>query len=335
MTDTASAPAVTGTPVAAGRPARPPGRAGRLARMLASRLSQLVLLLFAVSTLLFFLLRLTGDPATTLAGQDATPDQVEAVREQYGLDAPLAKQYATFILRAAQLDFGTSVQSGANALTEVLDRLPATLQLALLAVLLNMLVAIPFGAWIGSRSDGRAQSIASGVVFVGQGMPGYVIGLVLIQVFAVQLGLLPSIGNASASAAILPAVSLAAFLVPRLTRVVSANVAETMDEDFVRTARAAGASRHTVILRHVLPNALLGAAALVGTQLAILVSGALIIEVIFAWPGLGALMINSVQQLDFPIVQAAVFTIAGLVFLTNMATDALLGILDPRLRRQR
>ncbi|MFI0371889.1 ABC transporter permease [Actinomadura sp. 1N219] len=335
MTDTAPVPAAAGTAAAAGAPVRKGGRAGSLARMLASRLAQLVVLLFAVSTLLFFLLRLTGDPATTLAGQDATPDQVAAVREQYGLDEPLVQQYATFIVRAAQLDFGTSVQSGADALTEVLNRLPATLQLAMLAVLLNMLIAIPLGAWIGARPDGRAQSAASGLVFIGQGMPGYVVGLVLIQIFAVQLGLLPSIGNATASAAILPAVSLAAFLVPRLTRVVSANVAETMDEDFVRTARAAGASRRTVILRHVLPNALLGAAALVGTQLAILVSGALIIEVIFAWPGLGALMIDSVRQLDFPIVQAAVFTIAGLVFLTNTATDALLGVLDPRLRGRR
>jgi peptide/nickel transport system permease protein len=333
--DTAPVAAATDTTVAAGRPARGAGRVRGLALMLASRASQLVLLLFAVSTLLFFLLRLTGDPATTLAGQDATPDQVAAVREQYGLDDPLVQQYATFIGRAAQLDFGTSVQSGANAFTEVLDRLPATLQLALLAVLLNMLIAIPLGAWIGARPDGRAQSAASGLVFIGQGMPGYVVGLVLIQIFAVRLGLLPSIGNGSAAAAILPAVSLAAFLIPRLTRVVSANVAETMDEDFVRTARAAGASRRTVIVRHVLPNALLGAAALVGTQLAILVSGALIIEVVFAWPGLGALMIDSVRQLDFPIVQAAVFTIAGLVFLTNTATDALLGILDPRLRRQR
>lgn len=312
-----------------------PGRWARLARKAGLRLAQLVLLLFAVSTLLFFLLRLTGDPATTLAGQDATPEQLEAVRRQYGLDDPLAQQYATFVGRAARLDFGTSVQSGVGAFDEVVNRLPATLQLAGLAVLLNMLIAVPLGAWIGSRSHGRAQSVVSGLVFIGQGLPGYVVGLVLIQIFAVKLGLLPSVGNASGTAAILPAISLAAFLVPRLTRVLSANVAETMDEDFVRTARSAGASRRVVIVRHVLPNALLGAAALVGTQLALLVSGALIIEVIFAWPGLGSLMIASVQQLDFPIVQAAVFTIAGLVFLTNMATDALLGLLDPRLRRQR
>jgi peptide/nickel transport system permease protein len=299
------------------------------------RFSELVLLLFAVSTLMFFLLRLTGDPAVTLAGQNASPSQLAAIRHHYGLDEPIFQQYLTFIGRAAMLDFGDSVQSGTNALSEVFNRLPPTLELAALAVLVNLIVAIPLGAWIGSRPGGRAQSLVSGVVFFGQGLPGYVVALVLIELLAVKWEALPSIGNATAAAYILPAVSLAAFLVPRLVRVLSSNIAEMMDEDFARTARAAGASRRAVILRHVLPNALLGSAALVGTQLAYLFSGALIIEVIFAWPGLGSLLIESVRQLDFPIVEAAVFVIAGLVFITNVATDGLLRLLDPRLRWQR
>lgn len=304
-------------------------------RQIGARLIQLVMLLFAVSTLMFFLLRLTGDPAVTLAGENATPDQLAAVRRQFGLDQSLAQQYGTFIGRAARLDFGASVQSGVDAFDQVLGRLPATLELAGLAVLLNLVIAIPLGAWIGSRADGRAQSMVSGAVFFAQGLPGYVVALVLIELLAVKWQVLPSIGNATAAAFVLPTMSLAAFLVPRLTRVLSTNVAEAMEEDFVRTARAAGASRRTVIVRHVLPNALLGAAALVGTQLSILFSGALIIEVIFAWPGLGSLMIDSVRQLDFPIVEAAVFVIAALVFATTVATDGLLALLDPRLRRQR
>lgn len=304
-------------------------RRGALARLL-----QLVLLLFAVSTLMFFLLRLTGDPATTLAGENATPEHLAAVREQYGLDRPLIEQYGAFIANAAQLDFGVSVQSGQSALGQVFLRLPATLELASLAVLLNMLIAVPLGAWIGSRPEGRAQSVVSGVVFVGQGLPGYVAALLLIELFAVEWQLLPSIGGTGVSAYVLPTISLAAFLVPRLTRVLSTNVAEAMEEDFVRTARAAGASRRTTVLRHVLPNALLGATALVGTQLALLFSGALITEVIFAWPGLGSLLIDSVRQLDFPVVQAAVLVIAALVFIVNVVTDAVLTVLDPRLRRR-
>jgi ABC-type dipeptide/oligopeptide/nickel transport system permease component len=307
----------------------------RWVRLLGFRLIQLVILLFAVSTLLFFLLRLTGDPAVTLAGENATPDQLAAVRHHYGLDHSVVEQYLTFIGHTATFDFGTSVQSGESAMGQVLERLPATLELAVLAVLVNMVVSVPLGAWIGARSSGRAQSLVSAVIFFGQGLPGYVAALLLIELFAVKWGVLPSIGNSSASAFVLPVVSLALFLIPRLTRVLSSNVAEMMEEDFVRTARAAGVSHRSVVFRHVLPNALLGSMALVGTQLAILFSGALIIEVVFAWPGLGLLMIDSVRQLDFPILQAAVFVIAGLVFLTNIATDALLGVLDPRLRRQR
>lgn len=303
--------------------------------LFAARLFQLLVLLFAVSTLLFFLLRLTGDPGVTLAGENASPEQLAAVRHHFGLDRSVLQQYLTYIGHAATFDFGSSVQSGENAMSQVFDRLPATLELAALAVLVNMAIAIPLGAWIGSRPGGPAQSVVSAVIFFGQGLPGYVAALLLIELFSVKWGVLPSIGNDSLSAYVLPVTSLALFLIPRLTRVLSSNVTEMMEEDFVRTARAAGASRRTVVLRHVLPNALLGSAALVGTQLAILFSGALIIEVVFAWPGLGLLMINSVQQLDFPIVQAAVFVIAGLVFVTNVATDALLGVLDPRLRRQR
>lgn len=335
MTDVVLAEEASWRPPRDASPAGAAARWTRAIRYAAGRLGQLVLLLFAVSTLMFFLLRLTGDPATTLAGENATPQQLAAVRHHFGLDKPLFQQYLTYISRAARLDFGASVQTGQNALGQVMDHLPATLELAALAMVLTAIVAVPLGAWIGSKPQGRAQSAVSGVIFVGQGLPGYVAALILIELFAVKWKLLPSIGNTTAAGYVLPIVSLAIFLIPRLTRVLSGGVAETMDEDFVRTARAAGATRRAAIVRHALPNALLGATALVGTQLALLFSGAMITEVIFAWPGLGFLMIQSVTQLDFPIVEAAVFVIAALVFVVNMATDSLLAVLDPRLRRRR
>ncbi len=306
----------------------------RVARPIGGYLLQLAALLLGISTLLFFLLRLTGDPAAVLAGENADPAFLEAVRHQYGFDRPLPVQYLQFLEHAVRLDFGTSVQSGQDALGLVLERVPWTLELAVIAIVINTIIAVPLGAWIGSRPDRPLQTGASAFVFIGQGVPGYVVGLLLIQIFAVKLRWLPSIGNVGSLSWLLPSLTLAAFLVPRLTRVLSANVSDAMQADYVRTARANGAPERTALLRHALPNALLGATALVGGQFAFLLSGALITEVVFAWPGLGLLLINSVRQLDFPVVQAAVFVVAGLVFLANVGTELLFAVIDPRLKRQ-
>jgi peptide/nickel transport system permease protein len=303
---------------------------------LTRRLAQLVVLLFTISTILFFLLRLSGDPATILAGENADPEFLAKVRAHYGLDEPLGLQYLSFLLNAFRLDFSSSIQSGGNALGLVLERLPATLQLASLGILINLLVAVPVGAWLGAKPSRVPRGVATGLLFVGQGVPGYVVGLILIQIFAIWLKWFPSFGSsAGIRSMVLPACTLAAFLIPRLTRVLAANVRTAMGEDYVRTARAFGASKRVVVLQHALPNALLGAAALVGGQFAFLLSGALITEVIFAWPGLGRLLIDSVLVLDFPVVQAAVFVVAFLVFIVNVLMDSVFTLLDPRLRRQR
>jgi peptide/nickel transport system permease protein len=290
--------------------------------------------LVVISTVLFFLLRLSGDPAVVLAGEFADPEFVDQVRARYDLDRSLIHQYGSFMVHAAQLDFGTSVQSGTDALTRVLDRTPSTVQLAGMAVLVNLLIAVPLGAWIGARPNAKPQAVASAGLFVGQGVPGYVIGLVLIQIFSVELGWLPSIGNRGQLAWVLPVATLSAFQIPRLTRVIASNVTEAIDEDYVRTAKASGAGPFVVVVRHALPNAMLGATALIGAQFAFLLSGALITEVIFAWPGLGGLLVDSVRELDFPVVQAGVFVVAVLVFAVNLIVDFALGIIDPRIRRR-
>jgi peptide/nickel transport system permease protein len=307
----------------------------KFSRLFAARLGQLVILLFSVSTLLFFLLRFTGSPAEILAGQDATPAQLALTNRLYGLDQPLIVQYWKFISRAARLNFGLSIDNGQPALHDVLHALPATLELAGIAILIELCIAIPLGAWLGSRPDGRFQVLVGPVVFVGQGIPGFVFGLVFIQLFAVNWHLLPSVGNTAPLAWVLPSATLAAFLVPRLTRVLASNVAIAIRQEYIATALANGASRREIVIRHALPNALLGATALVGGQLAVLFSGSLITEQIFAWPGTGQLMVNSVRQLDFPVIQAAVFVIAGLVFSANSLTDLMFSVVDPRLRGQR
>lgn len=306
-----------------------------MGKLVGARLVQLVALLFVISTVLFFLLRLAGDPATVLAGENSDVATLERIREQYGLDRPVVVQYLVFLGNVLRGDFGDSLASAQPALDLVMSRLGATLSLALIAIALNVLIAVPLGAWLGARPDAVSRRAVNALVFVGQGVPAYITGLILVQVFAVELGWFPSVGQTDWTSWILPSCTLAAFLVPKLVRVVSASVGEAMREDYIRTARANGASRFDLMRRHALPNALLATTALIGTQFAYLLSGALVTEVIFAWPGLGRLLVDSVTTLDFPVVQASVFVVALLVFLVNTLTDAVFRFVDPRLRKQR
>jgi peptide/nickel transport system permease protein len=306
-----------------------------LLRPLRDRAIELAVLLFALSTVLFFLLRLAGDPETIIAGEQATPELLALIRAKYGFDRPLVEQWLRYMTTLATLDFGRSIAADLPAFGLVTERLGPTMLLAGLALAINLVVAVPLGAWLGMRPDAPDRRLVSGAIFVAQGVPGYVVGLLLIHLFAVNLRWLPSIGSDHPAAWVLPSATLAAFLVPKLTRVLAANVSEALREDYIRTARANGAGPVEILVRHALPNALLGATALVGTQFAFLLSGALTTEVIFAWPGLGRLLITSVQVLDFPVVQAAVFVIAVMVFAVNAATDVLFRVVDPRLRRGR
>jgi peptide/nickel transport system permease protein len=306
-----------------------------VARTLGRRLIELLVLLLGISTLLFFLLRLTGDPAAVLAGETGDQEQLELIRKQYGMDKPLVIQYGVFLSQMLVLDFGRSLANAQDALGLVVERLPTSFTLVIIAFTANLMFSIPLGAWLGSRPDRQTRKVAATAVFVAQGIPGYITGLVLIQIFAVELRWLPSIGNQGPESWIMPALTLASFQAPHVIRVISANVSEAMREDFIRTARANGAGFNTLLWRHALKNAMLGATALIGTQVAFLLSGSIITEVIFAWPGLGRLLVTSVQTLDFPVVQAAVFCIAIFVFIAITVTDIVFLFIDPRLRRQR
>jgi peptide/nickel transport system permease protein len=307
----------------------------RTVNQVRSRALELLFLLFFVSSLLFFLLRLTGDPAAVLAGETGDQEQLALIRKQYGLDQPLYWQYLVFLFKAVQFDFGNSLANAQNALGLVFERLPTSFTLVGIAFTANLLISIPTGAWLGSQPDRTGRKLAATAVFVMQGIPGYIVGLILIQIFAVELRWLPSIGNQGPLSWIMPAITVASFQAPHVLRVISANVAEAMREDYIRTARANGASFNTLLWRHALKNAMLGATALIGAQVSFLLGGSIITEVIFAWPGLGRLMVTSVQTLDFPVVQAAVFVIAIFVYTAIMLTDIVFIMIDPRLRRQR
>lgn len=309
---------------------------GRYAiRQVGYRLGQLVILLLGITTLLFFLLRLTGDPSLVLVGDLASDEAIDRVREFYGLDRPLIVQYFLFLWQAVQLNFGTSLLSFRDALDLVLEHLPATLVLAVAALLINIVVALVVGTWLGYRPERPERRVGLVAVLVTQGIPGFVVGLILIQFFAVTWRLLPSIGIDGPRSLILPALTLASFLLPRVVRLTATNVDQAMRQDYVRTARATGAPPRSVLRRHVLPNAVIGTVALIGVQFGFLLSGSLITETLFAWPGIGLLLIEAVRGLDFPVVQASVAVIAVLVFLVSTITDLLFPLLDPRLRSQR
>ncbi len=294
----------------------------------------LAVLLLGTLTLLFFLLRLTGDPALVLAGPDASEEQVAAIRTEYGLDRSLPVQYLSYVGNLLRLDFGRSLADGSPALAKVLTAYPTSLLLAAMAMAATLLISVPTGAWLGTRREGAARRAVRWLLFVLQGVPGFVTALVLVQVFAIELVWLPALGSSGASSMVLPTVSVAAFLAPKLTRLIEANVAAAIGSPYVRTARAIGASDREVLWRHALPNALLGATALVGTQFAFLMTGLVIIESIFAWPGIGWLLVQSTTSVDFPVVQAITMTVVVTVFVVNTFVDLMQHRIDPRLRHR-
>lgn len=294
----------------------------------------LAVLLLGTLTLLFFLLRLTGDPALMLAGADATDEQVAAIRAEYGLDRSLPVQYLSYVGNLLRLDFGRSLADGSPALEKVLIAYPTSLLLAAMAMAVTLLISVPTGAWLGAKRHGAARIAVRWLLFVLQGVPGFVTALLLVQIFAIELVWLPALGSSGPSSLILPTVSVASFLAPKLTRLIEANVAAAMVSPYVRTARAIGASDREILWRHALPNALLGATALVGTQFAFLMTGLVIIESIFAWPGIGWLLVQSTTSVDFPVVQAITLTVVVTVFAVNTFVDLMQRRIDPRLRHR-
>lgn len=292
----------------------------------------LLVLVLGTTTVLFFLLRLTGDPAVVLAGPDATEAQLDEIRAEYGLDRALPLQYVSYVASLLRLDFGRSLADGTPALAKALTAYPASLLLAGLAMTVTFLCAVPLGAWLGARRTGKARALVRWMLFVLQGIPGFVVALLLVQLFAIELVWLPALGYGGIASWVLPTLSVASFLVAKLTRLIEANVSTAMDSAYVRTARAIGASNREILWRHALPNALLGATALIGAQLAFLVTGLVIIETIFAWPGIGWLLVQSTTSLDFPVVQAIALVLVASVFLINTVTELTQRRFDPRLR---
>lgn len=299
---------------------------------LLQRITYGVLVLLATTSLVFSLLHLSGDPLAAVVPPGSSPEQTARLREHFGLDRPLPVQYATFLVNAIQGDFGESWRARQPAMTTVLDRLPATLLLTAVAVGIALLVGGSLGIVAGTWPGGAIDALARTVALAGQAVPGFWLGTILILIFAVRLQWLPSSGGEGTRSLLLPAITLAAYPTATIARLLRASMIETRGQDYIRTARSKGLSSWTIVRHHALRNALLPTLAFVGLQLGFLLGGAVVVEGVFAYPGVGQLALQSVANRDLPTVQAFIVVVATAIVVIGFVTDALAHWLDPRLR---
>lgn len=304
-----------------------------MGRFLARRLALTIPVLLGVATLVFSLIHfIPGDPAQAMLGETAAPSDVAALRRQLGLDRPLLEQYAAFLAGAAQGDLGTSLRTGEPVTDQLLERLPATFELAAAAMLFAVLFAIPLGIAAAVRRGTAVDHAAMTVALAGVSVPNFWLGPLLALVFAVELGWLPVSGRGELSHLVLPAVSLGAGLSAILARMTRASLLEELREQYVQAARARGVSGTRAVMRHAFRNSLIPVVTIIGLQFGVVLTGAVITETIFAWPGVGRLLIQSIGFRDYPLVQGCILFIAVVYVMVNLVTDLVYGVLDPRIR---
>ena len=301
-------------------------------RYIAARLATAVLVILGVSVVSFFLTFLTGDPAEIMLPPGATAAQIEKFRAEWGFDDPLIVQYWRFLKRAVHGDFGISLRHGQQSLPLIAARLPATFQLTVTAMLLAIALAVPLGVLAATHRGGPIDLLAMVVALVGQSVPNFWLAIMMILLFAVSWGLLPTSGRGGIAHVVMPAAAIAINLMALLTRLVRSTMIEMLSEDYVRTARAKGLRELFVTSRHALPNALIPLVTVIGLQFGYILGGAVVIETIFTWPGVGLFTIQAILNRDYPVVQASVFILATAVVLINLTVDLLYVWLDPRIR---
>lgn len=300
--------------------------------LVVQRLGQLVLVILGLSSLVFFLVRISGDPAASIAGADADPATVAAIRTNLGLDDPVIVQYVKFLGDLLRLDFGNSYQFDTSAMQLVLERLPESAKLAGVAMVVAIALGIPAGMLGAIHRDNLIGRSVNGLSILGQSIPSFVLGIWLIMLFAVILGWLPSFGGEGLKSLILPSLTLSAFICARQMRLVQAYTLEELNRGYVRTANSLGFSKSRIRYRHILRNVTVPLLSLVGLELGQFIAGSVIVESVFSWPGLGRLMVDAVANRDYPVLQAGVFIIGVLVVLINFLVDLLYQVVDPRLK---
>jgi peptide/nickel transport system permease protein len=312
------------------------------------RLAQAVWVLLTVALIAFLLFQHVGDPVTSLLGQDATPQQRAQLRTDLGLDRPVPVQFARFVVQAASGDFGLSLRQGRRVSTLIAERLPATVELAGMAAVVSLGLGLPLGVYAALRRGSAPAQLVMAVSLLGVSLPTFLIGILLILVFAVNLNWLPSFGRGDVVAVgpwttglltldgwrhlLLPTITLSAFQLTLIIRLVRSEMLEVLRTDYIRFARARGLSEQAVHLRHALKNTLVPVITVVGLQLGSLFAFSIITETVFQWPGLGLLFIQAVQFADIPVMAAYLCLIALVFVIVNLVVDLLYLAVDPRLR---
>lgn len=304
-------------------------------RYLGSRLMRAVLTIFLVLSFAFIILRLSGDPAILIMSPDAPPEALEAFRKGWGLDAPLWRQYVGFFLNLLQGNFGMSMRDSSPAMDLVVERIPATLAITVPAFLIKLLIGIPAGVFAALHRHSLADRLVMSLSVAGYTIPSFVLGLVLVLVFAVGLGWLPSGGNATLQHAILPIITLSLGGAAVLARFTRSAMLEVMGQPYIRTASAKGLLWRQVVRRHALPNAAIPTVTVIGFMVGSLIAGAVVVESVFSWPGAGRLLVSAVANRDLAVVQCLLFLVAVTMVSANLIVDAIYGLIDPRLRSGR
>lgn len=295
------------------------------------RILQSILVLFGATLVTFFVTRATGDPVRLMLPEDATQEEVQSMRVLMGLDKPLIVQYSDFITNALGGDLGKSVRQKIDVTQLIFERIPATLELTFASLLIGICISFPIGVFVALKRNSIWDLLGTSFSLLGQAAPTFWIGLMLILIFGVKFRLLPISGRGTPMHLILPAFTLGFYVTGRITRMVRAGMLEVLGKEYIRTARAKGLLEGTVVWRHAFRNASIPVITLIGLEFASLLGGALIVETVFAWPGIGRLVVNAVLQRDFPIVQGVVLVSALIFVVVNLIVDLLYSVLDPRI----
>lgn len=303
-----------------------------MGRYIIRRLAQMIPVLFLLTLIIFSVTRLRGDPTYQFVQVDASQEEIDAVRRAYGFDRPLHEQYFVFLGGVLRGDFGDSFRYRQDAMGLVLERVPATLVLTVAALVISWLIALPTGLISALRQNSAIDLAATGISVIGRAMPNYWMGIMFILLFSVQLEWLPVSGTGDWRHLILPATTLGLGVATTLTRLIRSSMLEVIRQEYITTARSKGLGEWPVILRHALRNSLISVVTIFGLQVGWLLGGAVIVEQVFAWPGMGRLMLQAVYNRDLAVIQAGVFVSALIIMTLNLLVDISYTLLDPRIR---
>lgn len=303
-----------------------------MTRYVLTKLGEALIAIWGVVTIVFFVTRLVGDPVALLLPVGASPEQMQQMTAALGLDKPLWQQYLVYVGQVLTGDFGQSFQFNRPAIGVVLERMPATIQLALLAMGLGILIGGAAGSIAALKRGSAVEFVVMTLALLGQATPVFWLGIMLILLFAVDLGWVPTGGYGSPAHLVLPAFTLAVFVSASIARLLRSSMLDVLKEDHVRTARAKGLLPGTVFVWHIARNALIPVVTMVGILTGELLGGSVVTETVFAWPGVGRLIVQAIETKDFPVIQAGVALIATIYVVVNLLVDLLYAVLDPRIK---